>query len=170
MIKRIVTSFPFVMLATIVDFLANGITAWRAYCRIRRWFPKSVDLAISLSTTFKHRENVQVGNHVRIGPRTTIGAHAKVILEDYVRISEGVFIETAGLDLSQSLPYPHVSRPITLKRGAWIGAGAMVLGGVTIGEQAIIGAGAVVTKDVPPNTIVVGAAPRFLASRPEKDR
>lgn len=163
MIKTVLTARPFRLLARLIDFLDNGFVAWRTYCRIRDWFPASADLAMSLTTKFKHRENVVIGNHVRIGPYVTIGAHSPVVLEDHVRISEGVLIETAGLDLSQPLPYPHVSRPITLKRGAWIGAGATVLGGVTIGEQAIIGAGAVVTKDVPPNAIIVGSAPRQLS-------
>lgn len=51
----------------------------------------------------------------------------------------------------------HVySRPITIRRKAWLGAGVTVLPGVTIGENAIVGAGAIVTKDVPDNTIVAG--------------
>ena len=43
-----------------------------------------------------------------------------------------------------------------IKRGAWIGAGAIILPNVTIGERAVVGAGAVVTKDVPPYTVVAG--------------
>lgn len=46
--------------------------------------------------------------------------------------------------------------PITIEDGVWIGGGAIVLGGVTLGEGCVVGAGAVVTRDVPPNTVVAG--------------
>ncbi|KQR80239.1 hypothetical protein ASG07_15725 [Sphingomonas sp. Leaf343] len=100
-----------------------------------------------------------------IGPETVIGARSPVVLEDHVRISQGVTIETATLDLSQPTPYPHISRPITIEHGAWIGTGAMVLGGVTIGRYAVVGAGAIVTKDVAPHQIVVSARPHVLQDR-----
>ena len=48
------------------------------------------------------------------------------------------------------------TRPVLLKKNSWIGAGAIILPGVTVGENSIVGAGSVVTKDVPDNTIVVG--------------
>lgn len=165
MLLRLLTSAPFLWLNRGIDALNYSWTAWRTYCRIRLWFPQSRDLAISLSTQFKHRQNIRIGHHVRIGPGVIIGAHAPVVLEDYVRISQYAMLETAGLDLDQPLPYPHVSKPITLKRGAWIGAGAMVLGGVTVGEGAVIAAGVIVTRDVPPGAIVVGAASRELPRR-----
>jgi acetyltransferase-like isoleucine patch superfamily enzyme len=161
---RILTSAPFLMLNRLIDVLSCSWTAWRTYCRIRLWFPDSQDIAISLTTKFKYRQNIHLGNHIRIGPGVIIGAHAPVVLEDYVRISQNATLETAGLDLNQPLPYPHISKPITLKRGVWIGANAIVLGGVTIGEGAVVAAGAVITKDVPPGAIVVGAAPRLLSA------
>ncbi|MEP9357611.1 acyltransferase [Sphingomonas sp. KR3-1] len=162
MMMKIATSLPFRLLSRGIDRAEFYWTAWRTYCRIRNLFPDAKNLSFSLSTMFKYVENISIGDHVMIGPLSTIGAHSKVVLEDYVRISQGVLIETASLDLTQPLPYPHVSRPITLKRGVWVGAGAMVLGGVTVGEYSVIGAGAVVTKDVPPHSIVVGASPRLL--------
>jgi len=167
MIPRLLISAPFQRLNQLLDALVYGWTAWRTYCRIRLWFPASRDLAFSLSTKFKHRENIRIGHHIRIGPGVIIGAHSPVVLEDHVRISQNATLETAGLDLSQPLPYPHVSKPITLKRGAWIGANAIVLGGVTVGEGAVVGAGVVVTKDVAPGAILVGAASRQLCRRPQ---
>ncbi|MCW0196977.1 DapH/DapD/GlmU-related protein [Sphingopyxis sp.] len=165
MLRSIVTGPPFSWLSGGLDLFDHYWTAWRTYCRIRAWFPGSRELSFSLSTKFKYRENIRIGDHVRIGPGVIVGAHAPVVMEDYVRISQYATIETAGLDLNQPLPYPHVSRPIVLKRGAWIGAGAMVLGGVTVGENAVIGAGVIVTRDVPPGAILVGQAPRQLDRR-----
>ena len=52
----------------------------------------------------------------------------------------------------------------TLRRGASIGAGAVILLGVTVGERAMVGAGAVVTKDVPPDVVVVGNPARMIRS------
>ncbi|WP_406661223.1 acyltransferase [Methanolobus sp. ZRKC3] len=52
--------------------------------------------------------------------------------------------------------YPKSSLPVNIKEGVWVGAGAIVLPGVTIGEYSVIAAGAVVTKDVPPYTVVAG--------------
>jgi acetyltransferase-like isoleucine patch superfamily enzyme len=54
--------------------------------------------------------------------------------------------------------------PVIIKRNAWIGAAATILPGVTIGENAVVAAGAVVTKDVAPNTIVGGVPAKFIKS------
>lgn len=159
MIHQLFTSRLFQRLNQVIDYVVYGWTAWRTYCRIRLWFPASNGLSISLSTQFKYRENIHLGHHISIGPGVIIGAQSPVVMEDFVRISQNATIETASLDLTQPLPYPHVSRPILLKRGVWIGANAIILGGVTVGECAVVAAGAVVTKDVPPYTVVVGAAP-----------
>ncbi|WFU75671.1 acyltransferase [Bradyrhizobium sp. CB2312] len=75
---------------------------------------------------------------------------------DYVRLSEGACVETGGLDIGGPLPYSHVSKPIVLGKGVWLGYRSTVLAGVTIGEGSVVGAGAVVTKDVPPNSIAIG--------------
>lgn len=165
LIIRVATSWPFRLLHRAIDDVEFKWRAWRTYCRIRSTFPNSRDLSFSLSTSFKYVENISIGDGVMIGPHVTIGARSPVLLKDGVRISQGVMIETATLDLSCPLPYPHVSRPITLERGVWVGAGAMILGGVTVGEFAVVGAGAVVTRDVPPHAIIVGASPHLLAGR-----
>lgn len=162
---KIATAWPFRQLHRAIDWVGAKWSAWRTYCRAQSLFPAAEDLSIALSTQFKYRENIAIGRRVMIGPDTTIGARSRVVLEDYVRISQGVTIETATLDLSHPVPYPHVSRPITIERGAWIGAGAMVLGGVTIGRYAVVGAGAIVTKDVPPHRIIVSGRPQILPDR-----
>lgn len=164
-VMKIATSLPFRLMHRGIDYVEAKWIAWRTYCRIKNLFPHARNLSMSLSTDFKYLENISIGDHVMIGPDSIIGAHSRVVLEDYVRISKGVMIETASLDLSQPVPYPHVSKPITLKRGVWVGAGATILGGVTIGEYAVIGAGAVIAKDVPPHAIVVGARPHELAGK-----
>lgn len=114
------------------------------------------------TTEIKYPDNIQLGHNVAIGPNCTLGAMSAIRIGNFVRISKGAVIETAGLDLSSGLPYKHRAKPIVIEDGAWIGSNAIVLGGVTIGANTIIGAGAVVTKDVPPNAIVVGGPTRQL--------
>ena len=60
-----------------------------------------------------------------------------------------------------------ICKPIHIKRGAWIGAGASILPGVTVGEYAIVGAGAIVTKDVPDYSVVVGSPARVVKTLDE---
>ena len=55
-----------------------------------------------------------------------------------------------------------LTKPVVIKRNAWIGAGATVLPGVTVGENAVVAAGAVVSKDVAPNTVVGGVPAKFI--------
>lgn len=118
------------------------------------------------TTEIKYPENIQFGHNVAIGPNCTLGAMCPIQIGNYVRISKGAIIETAGLDLSTGRPYKHKAKPIVIEDGAWIGSNAIVLGGVTIGENAIVGAGAVIAKDVPSNAIVVGASTRQIHRLP----
>tara|TARA_B100000446_G_scaffold137525_1_gene129917 strand:- start:19366 stop:19839 length:474 start_codon:yes stop_codon:yes gene_type:complete len=116
----------------------------------------------ALSTEIKCPENVAIGDYVAIGPACTIGGYGGVILEDYVRVSKGVTIESASLDVEGELPYTHVSKPVHIKNGAWLGARCIILGGVTVGEQAVIGAGAIISKNVPDKAVVVAQPVRKI--------
>ena len=109
----------------------------------------------------KYPENLVIGDRVIIGVNVTLGARSRITLGDDVRLSKNVQIETAGLDFSTGVaPYPHVSAPITICDGAWIGTGAVILAGVTVGRMAVVAAGAVVTSDVAPGTVVAGIPAR----------
>jgi len=85
-------------------------------------------------------DNIVIEDDVSIGPRVMIIARTHPITQ----------IETYGKTMSS------IGTKVVIKRGAWIGAGAIILPNVTIGERAVVGAGAVVTKDVPPYTVVAG--------------
>jgi maltose O-acetyltransferase len=102
-----------------------------------------------------------------ISPGCVLGAKAPISLGSHVRLSQGVHIETASLDLNAPLPYPHIARPVAIGDGVWIGAHSIVLAGVRIGDNAVIGAGTVVSKDVPAAAIVVGSGMRMI-DRKEK--
>ena len=78
-----------------------------------------------------------------------------VTIEEHAGISFNVIIFTID-------DHRGIVAPITIKKGAYVGAGSMILPGVIIGENAVVGAGSVVTKDVPPNTVVVGVPAKKL--------
>jgi acetyltransferase-like isoleucine patch superfamily enzyme len=85
-----------------------------------------------------------------------IGAHASV--------SAGVYLMTAGHDVGDPR-FALVTRPIVIEDYAWIGVRATLLAGVTIGKGAVVAAGAIVTKDVPPLAIVAGVPARVIGRR-----
>jgi maltose O-acetyltransferase len=120
---------------------------------------------IGLLVEIKYGENIQIGCNTTIGHYVTLGAKSSIIIGNDCRISKGVQIETAGLDLSKPPPYIHNSKPIFIENGVWIATNAIILGGVTIGTNSIIGAGAVVTKNVEPNSIVVGYSAKPLEKK-----
>jgi maltose O-acetyltransferase len=115
------------------------------------------------STQIKYPENISVGSDTRIGPNCTLGAKGSITIGANVVISKQVVIESAGLDLKAGPPYnSHLSNAIEIEDNVWIGTQAIILGGVRIGKNAIIGAGTVIVKDVPAGSIVVGSPNRFI--------
>jgi acetyltransferase-like isoleucine patch superfamily enzyme len=115
-----------------------------------------------------HYSNLQVGADCYFGREVFLDLAEKIILEDQVTISMRVTILThthAGKShLSQSRLLPFYA-PVNLRKGCYIGAGAIILPGVEIGQDAIVGAGAVVTHNVPSGTTVVGVPAKALADR-----
>lgn len=105
-----------------------------------------------------------IENNVVIGNNVTI--KCGVYLWDGMSIEDNVFIGPNATFTNDKYPhskqYPEIFQKIIIKYGASIGANATVLGGVTIGENAMIGAGSVVTKDVPNGELWVGNPARFV--------
>ncbi|RAI88459.1 sugar O-acetyltransferase [Algoriphagus yeomjeoni] len=85
-----------------------------------------------------------------------------ITIEDQVLIGPHVKLVTENHPLDPKLRRGMLAKPILIKKNAWIGAGAIVLPGVTIGENSVIAAGAVVSKDVPDNTVVGGIPAKIL--------
>lgn len=104
----------------------------------------------------------KVGKGVFINFGCTFLDQGGITIEDGVFIAPDVKILTEGHPEEPTLRHTLVTAPIHIGRNVWIGAGAMILPGVTIGENAIIAAGAVVNKDVPANMIVGGVPAREL--------
>ena len=109
---------------------------------------------------------VEVQKGVRVGARCKISSHTficeGVTIEDEVFVGHGVtfvndrFPRATAASGALQTEADWSCQQTLIKRGASIGSGATILGGVTVGEKAIVGAGSVVTKDVPPGVIVAG--------------
>lgn len=104
--------------------------------------------------------NMKIGSHVFINHGLTVMARGSIEIEDDVMIGPGASLLTANHDLHDHQVL--LCGKITIQRNAWIGAKAMILPGVTVGENAVVAGGAVVTKDVEPNTVVGGNPARLL--------
>lgn len=104
----------------------------------------------------------RLGKNVFINSGCTFLDRGGITLEDDVFIGPQVCLITENHPEEPHLRHNVYTRPIVIKRNAWIGAGAIVLPGITVGENAIVGAGSVVTKDVPANAIYAGNPARFI--------
>jgi acetyltransferase-like isoleucine patch superfamily enzyme len=123
---------------------------------------------VKIGTFVEIQKGVKVGNRCKISSHTFICEG--VTLEDEVFIGHNVVFTNdlypRATDDSGQLQTEAdwICIPTLVKRGASIGSGAVLLCGITVGENAMIGAGSVVTKDVPPNTIVAGNPARIIKS------
>jgi maltose O-acetyltransferase len=109
-------------------------------------------------------ENIYLGNHVFFNLNCMIIDNNRVEIGDHGMVGPGVQIYTAAhpLDAESRDQGWEETRPVTIGNSVWIGGSAILLPGVTIGDQSVIGAGAVVTKDVPARVVVAGNPARII--------
>jgi len=109
-------------------------------------------------------QNITIGDHVYLNTLCTILDCNEVHIGDHVMIGPHVQIYTPAHDLRAEARIQgwEVAKPIVIEDNVWIGGGAILLPGVRIGRNAVVGAGAVVTCSVPANTVVAGNPARVL--------
>jgi acetyltransferase-like isoleucine patch superfamily enzyme len=101
--------------------------------------------------------NIRVGRAVFIGSQCAFTGHAPIEIADEVMIAHKVNLVTAGHPVEPDKRRDYITaEPITIETNVWIGVAATILPGVRIGAGAVVAAGAVVTHDVPPATLVAG--------------
>ena len=144
--------------------------------------PSSVGKDLGLFSPFycEYGVNIRVGRECFVNYNCVFLDVAPITLEDNVWIGANVTLATPMHPyLSEeriSREYPdgehdlEYAKPITLKKNCWICSGAVISGGVTVGENSIVAAGAVVTKDVPDNCIVGGVPAKVIRKIDEEDR
>lgn len=106
---------------------------------------------------------IRIGNNVFINQNCTFYDLGGLDIGDDVMIGPNVSIITTGHPLEPSQRRAvTIGKPIVIERNVWIAAGATIIGGVTVGENSVVAAGSVVTRDVPPNTLVGGNPARII--------
>jgi putative colanic acid biosynthesis acetyltransferase WcaF len=114
---------------------------------------KGVSIGSNLNISFPWR--LVVGDHVWIGDDVGILSLAQVTIESSVCVARRSFLCTGSHDMRRE-DFKLKVAPILIRTGSWIAIGSLILAGVTIGEGAVVSAGSVVLKDVPPNCLVRG--------------
>lgn len=123
---------------------------------------------------FDHKVYIKFPRLVEIGDRVAVNRGVefysdylnghRIVIGDDVHIAPNVKFHAAGHDLTDLVR--HTGADIVVGDGAWIGASSIVLPGVKIGEHSVVGAGSVVTSDVPPGKIAVGVPARVIGDVP----
>lgn len=123
-----------------------------SYCRLEThdgWIKMGKDCSVNRFSILAGHGGLEIGDYVRIGPNVIIYA------ANHIFSNPDIPIKDQGLS----------SYGIKIEEDVWIGAGAIVLDGVTIGKGSVIGAGAVVTKDIPPYSVAVGVPAKVIKKR-----
>jgi len=136
--------------------------------QIRKILSEIVGYPLPESVTVFPPLHINYGGATRIGRNVFIN-HACVflglggiVIEDEVLIGPSVNLTSEDHPVVPSQRKSLIGKTIVIKRNAWIGAGATVLSGVTVGENSVVAAGAVVSKDVPPNCVVGGVPAKLI--------
>jgi len=108
--------------------------------------------------------HLTIGRFCRINLGCTIDLGADVTIGDNISIGHHVMLMSTSHEIgpAERRAGQVLARPIVIGSGAWLGARSVIMPGVTVGNSAIVAAGAIVTKDVPPNTVVGGVPARVL--------
>ena len=109
--------------------------------------------------------DIRVGRNVFVNQNCTFYDLGGLDIADDVMIGPNVSLITSGHPIAPSRRRDGViAKPIVIERNVWIASGATVIGGVTVGENSVVAAGSVVTRDVPPNSLVGGNPARVIRS------
>ena len=177
--EKMIASQPYNCMAQELDAIRRE-TAFR-YRRFNRAEEEQQQLALLKEIVGELAEGAFIcpplyctyGRHIHLGERSYINMGATLLDNAPIRIGADVMIgpnvqiytAAHALDADERIQGVETALPVTIEDRVWIGGGAILLPGITIGREAIVGAGAVVTRDVPAGARVVGNPARILPAR-----
>lgn len=117
-------------------------------------------------------KHVHFGNNVYANFNLTLVDDTHIYVGDYTMFGPNVIIATAAHPITPEMrmPVTQFNKAVYIGKNCWLGAGAIVLPGVTIGDNSVIGAGSVVTKDIPANVVAIGNPCKVLREINDDDR
>jgi acetyltransferase-like isoleucine patch superfamily enzyme len=121
-----------------------------------------------ISVKLQRLRGVKIGKHVYLGPEVNLDDlyPGLITIEDYVSVGMRTMIFAHSnprcSTYLKTKHFPKEVKPVTIKKGAWIAPGSIILSGITIGENSVVGAGSVVMKNVESNTVVIGSPAKVL--------
>lgn len=148
------------------------------HARPRKRITKGPGVRISPTVSFRNGERITLGARARIGDRCTIWAgdvSGRIVLGDDALLGPGVMITASNYETAAGRPVigqRHIERDVVVGANSWLGANVIVLPGVTIGDGCVVGAGSIVSRSLPPDSIAVGSPARVVGRRdgaPESD-
>ncbi|MGN1271830.1 MAG: DapH/DapD/GlmU-related protein [Lactobacillus sp.] len=148
--------------------LQNLNTQRHCECEVRQLVSEITGQKISQTTEIRLPFYTDYGHNIKLGKRVFINSNVMMVdlggitIEDDVLIGPGVSLLSVNHKLNPKQRRELELKPVVIRKNAWIGAKATICPGVVIGENAVVAAGAVVTKDVPKNTVVAGMPAKVI--------
>lgn len=158
--------FPLHFVLWFTGFLPDNVI----FLRLRGWLAKHFlgscgqDLRLGRGIVVYNPINVKLGSHVYLAYGSVLLANDFIVIEDEVMLSPYVVIvsDNHSRELGSFRYGKPKLAPVWIKRGVWVGSHAVITAGVTIGEGSLVGAGAVVTRDIPDHVMAGGVPARVI--------
>ncbi|OGV73063.1 MAG: hypothetical protein A3K19_00955 [Lentisphaerae bacterium RIFOXYB12_FULL_65_16] len=164
--------YVFLTIYGIVKYVPTPLGNLLRYCVLKPAMRRLSTIWINEGVTIHWPGRVSVGKGTSLNEHVFINGYGGVTIGDHVAIGTGVAVFTFehGFEDQAVAPLFQVitKKPVEIQDDVYIGARAVVLGGVTIGKGAVVGAQALVSRDVPAYAVVAGVPARFIRSRGEK--
>lgn len=136
------------------------------WSELQREFPSNVHPSVSIRCA----ANIHVAKHTRIQKDVVLWASPRshIRIGEFTGLGPGTMIFSSNHQFKLGEPYytqPWTEKDVTIGRDVWVGAGTLIMPGVTIGDCCVLAAGSVVTRDIPPNSLAAGVPARVLRVR-----
>jgi len=159
---------------SLLDRLGHNLLSWLERRRVGYYLGEmkvGARVRIKPGLVVRHPANVHLGDDVRINLNCLLQAHAPIHIGERTMIAANCAVVTANHDTgARGLEAfdARIPQPVRIGSDCWLGAGVLVLPGVTIGDGTVVGAGSVVVRDLPPQSVCVGVPARPVKERPRR--